>query len=131
MPIYKANVNPTRIRKSLGAERTYEFDITTKEEMIANIEHIAEILVKRIEKAGRAGKSLTLKIKYSNFQQITRSRTLTETLTNQQINSIGLELLEAIPEIEKGIRLIGLQTANFEQENKDVFLGQLEFEFIY
>jgi hypothetical protein len=35
----------------------------------------------------------------------------------------------AISNIEKGIRLIGLQTANFEQENKDVFLGQLEFEF--
>jgi len=123
------NVNPTRIRKSLGAERTYEFDINTKEAMIANIEHIAEILIKRIEKAGGAGKSLTLKIKYGDFQQITRSKTFTETLTNQQIKNVGLELLEAIPDIEKGIRLIGLQTANFEQENKDIFLGQLEFEF--
>jgi DNA polymerase IV len=122
-------VNPTRIRKSLGAERTYEFDITTKEDMIDNIEHIAEILIKRIEKSGGAGKSLTLKVKYGDFKQITRSKTLTETLTNQQIKSIGLELLESIPEIEKGIRLIGLQTANFEQENKDVFLGQLEFDF--
>lgn len=122
-------VNPHRIRKSLGAERTYEFDINTKEAMIANIEHIADILIKRIEKAGGAGKSLTLKIKYGDFTQITRSKTLTENLTNQQIKSIGLALLDSIPNIEKGIRLIGLQTANFEQENKDVFLGQLEFEF--
>jgi DNA polymerase IV len=130
------NVNPTRVRKSLGAERTYEFDIKTKEEMIANIEHIADILIKRIDKSGGAGKSLTLKVKYGDFQQITRSKTLTETLTNQQIKSIGLELLEVIPNIENlpagrhgGIRLIGLQTANFEQENKDIFLGQLEFDF--
>lgn len=123
------NVNPTRIRKSLGAERTYEFDITTKEEMAANIEHIAEILIERIKKSDGAGKSLTLKVKYGDFQQITRSKTLTETLTNQQVKNIGLGLLEAIPDIEKGIRLIGLQTANFEQENKDVFLGQLEFAF--
>ncbi|MBL4594211.1 MAG: DNA polymerase IV [Flavobacteriales bacterium] len=122
-------VNPTRIRKSLGAERTYEFDITNKEEMITNIDHIAEILIKRIEKSGGAGKSLTLKVKYGDFQQITRSKTLTEKLSNQQIKSIGLELLESIPNIEKGIRLIGLQTANFEQLTKDVFLGQLEFDF--
>ena len=122
-------VNPTRIRKSLGAERTYEFDIKSKEEMIVNIEHIADILIKRIDKSGGAGKSITLKVKYGDFQQITRSKTLPETLTNKQIKSLGLELLEAIPDIEKGIRLIGLQTANFEQEKKDVFLGQLEFDF--
>lgn len=122
-------VNPHRIRKSLGAERTYEFDINTQEAMIANVEHIADILIKRIEKAGGAGKSLTLKIKYGDFTQITRSKTLTENLTNQQIKSMGLALLDLIPNIEKGIRLIGLQTANFEQETKDVFLGQLEFDF--
>ncbi|MBL4667973.1 MAG: DNA polymerase IV [Flavobacteriales bacterium] len=122
-------VNPNRIRKSLGAERTYEHDITTKEEMIENINLITEILVKRISNSGGAGKSLTLKVKYGDFKQITRSKTLTELLSNQQIKSIALHLLEAIPNIEKGIRLIGLQTSNFEQENKDVFLEQLEFEF--
>ncbi len=122
-------VNPHRIRKSLGAERTYEFDISTKEAMVANIEHIADILIKRVEKSGGAGKSLTLKIKYGDFQQITRSKTIADPLTNLQIKSIGLELLELIPNIGKGIRLIGLQTANFDQDNKDVFLGQLEFDF--
>lgn len=122
-------VNPNRIRKSLGAERTYEHDITTKEEMIENINLITEILVKRISSSGGAGKSLTLKVKYGDFKQITRSKTLTELLSNQQIKSVALHLLEVIPNIEKGIRLIGLQTSNFEQENKDVFLEQLEFEF--
>lgn len=122
-------VNPNRIRKSLGAERTYENDITTKEDMLAHINLVAEILIKRIEKAGGAGKSLTLKVKYGDFKQITRSKTLPETLTNQQIKKWAIQLLDAIPNVEKGIRLIGLQTANFEQENKDVFLEQLEFEF--
>ena len=122
-------VNPNRIRKSLGAERTYEADITTKEEMVENINRIAEILIKRIEKAGGAGKSLTLKVKYGDFKQITRSKTMSDILTNQQIKDVGILLLDSIPDIEKGIRLIGLQTANFDQENKDVFLEQLEFEF--
>jgi len=122
-------VNPNRIRKSLGAERTYEKDITTKEEMLENINLIAEILIKRIERSGGAGKSLTLKVKYGDFKQITRSKTVSDILTNEQIKKIAHHLLEAIPNIEKGIRLIGLQTSNFEQENKDVFLEQLEFEF--
>ncbi len=122
-------VNPNRIRKSLAAERTYDFDITDKKALIEHVKYIAEILIKRVENSGGAGKSLTLKIKYADFQQITRSKTLTESLNNQQIKSIGLDLLDIIPNIEKGIRLIGLQTANFEQENKDIFLGQLEFDF--
>ena len=83
----------------------------------------------RIDKANGAGKSLTLKVKYGDFKQITRSKTLSEILTNQQNKEIAIQLLDAIPNIENGIRLIGLQTANFEQGNKDVFLEQLEFEF--
>ena len=75
------------------------------------------------------GEELTLKVKYGDFKQITRSKTISETLTNEQIKVIGILLLDSIPDIEKGIRLIGLQTANFDQENKDVFLEQLEFEF--
>jgi DNA polymerase-4 len=122
-------VNPNRIRKSLGAERTYENDITTKEEIAENIELIADILNKRIKNAGGAGKSLTLKVKYGDFKQITRSKTLPDILTDAQIKSVALLLLESIPSIEKGIRLIGLQTANFAQENNDTFLGQLEFDF--
>ena len=97
--------------------------------MIENINHISTILIDRIGKANGAGKSLTLKVKYGDFKQITRSKTLSEILTNQQIKEIGIQLLDAIPNIEKGIRLIGLQTSNFEQENSDTFLGQLEFDF--
>ena len=122
-------VNPNRIRKSLGAERTYDFDISDKEVLIENVKNIIEILIKRIEKFGGAGKSLTLKIKYSDFQQITRSKTLAENFTNSEITIIALDLLNEIPDIEKGIRLVGLQTSNFERENNDTFLGQLEFNF--
>ena len=122
-------VNPNRIRKSLGAERTYDFDINSIEELIENTKHIITILTKRIEKFGEAGKSITLKVKYSDFQQITRSKTNTTPLTNKEIEEITLDLIKEIPTIEKGIRLIGLQTSNFERDNNDTFLGQLEFDF--
>ena len=68
-------------------------------------------------------------MKYSDFKQITRSKTKQDVLSDEQIRSIALDLLKVIPDIDRGIRLVGLQTANFTQENKDVFLEQLEFEF--
>jgi DNA polymerase-4 len=122
-------VNTSRIRKSLGAERTYQFDLSTTEDLENKLTDVAEILIKRLEKANTSGKSLTLKIKYGDFQQLTRSKTLIENYTSQQIKTISLELLQLIPNPEKGIRLIGLQVSNFENEDKDIFLGQLEFDF--
>lgn len=122
-------VNPTRIRKSLGAERTYEFDVSKPEELEIKLLDVAKILNQRLDKSKTSGKSLTLKIKYSDFQQITRSRTLSENFNYEQIKTVGLELLQHIPHPEKGIRLIGLQISNFDTDDKDVFLGQLEFDF--
>lgn len=122
-------VNPNRIRKSLGAERTYDVDIKDKASLAEHVLQIVAILIKRIEKNGGAGKSLTLKVKYADFRQITRSRTLTENLTPPQIKTIALELVNEISDIEQGIRLVGLQTSNFENDNKDIFLEQLEFDF--
>jgi DNA polymerase-4 len=122
-------VNPSRIRKSLGAERTYEFDISEIKELEENILLVAESVINRLEKANTSGKSLTLKVKYGDFKQITRSKTLTENYTPEQIKKIGIDLLQLIPEPEKGIRLIGLQVSNFDTDDKDVFLGQLEFDF--
>ncbi len=121
-------VNPNRIRKSLGTERTFENDITTKEEIAESLEGIAGLLIQRIKNAGGAGKSLTLKVKYGDFKQITRSKTFPDLLTNEQIRSLALQLLELIPNIETGVRLIGLQTTNFNPDDKDTFLGQLELE---
>jgi len=123
------SVNPSRIRKSIGAERTYEFDVSTIEELELKLLEVSTILNQRLEKSNTSGKSLTLKIKYGNFQQLTRSRTLTENFTPLQIKTIGLELLQLIPTPEKGIRLLGLQISNFDTDDKDVFLDQLEFNF--
>ena len=123
-------VNPHRIRKSLGAERTYEMDITTKEALADRLNEVAEILIKRLQKSTSSGKTLTLKVKYGDFQQITRSKTVSENYANDQIYDASNELLNLIPDIEKGIRLLGLQVSNFDTEDdKDVFLGQLEFDF--
>jgi len=122
-------VNPERIRKSLGAERTYVEDILDDHILIENLLKIVSILLQRINKAENCGKTLTLKIKYADFIQITRSKTQTENFNFITIKKTALNLLAEIPDKAKGIRLMGLQISNFDKEEKDVFLGQLEFDF--
>lgn len=124
-------VNPDRIRKSLGAERTYNVDLTTREAVIEKLEAIVEVLVKRINTSNSSGKTLTLKVKYADFKQITRSKTELENIKEKDIQSIMYELVDLIPNIENGIRLLGLSVSNFGNDNevKDAFLGQLEIDF--
>ena len=74
--IDERKVNPNRIRKSLGAERTYDNDLKTIEQLRERLAEIIETLLKRVDKAGVYGKSLSLKVKYADFTQITRSKTL-------------------------------------------------------
>lgn len=97
--------------------------------LIERVNEVADILIKRLSKSETNGKSLTLKVKYADFKQITRSKTLPEPIPHQEIKKMSAELIDLIPEIEKGIRLLGLQISNFEQDNNDQFLGQLEFDF--
>ncbi len=118
-------VNPSRIRKSVGAERTFFENVTTKEALQDKVEKVAEVLVKRIEKAQASGKTLTLKIKYGDFKQITRSHTKLDFLTEEEVYKVSLDLVDLVEDIENGIRLVGLQLSNFA-EKRDVFLGQLE-----
>lgn len=123
-------VNPNRIRKSLGAERTFEKDLLSIEEIQAKLDDIVETVWQRIERANVKGRTLTLKIKYADFQQITRSKTELENLNKDSILSIAYELSAQLLNVEKGVRLIGLQVSNFEHEIKEgPTLGQLELIF--
>ena len=132
------SVNPTRIRKSLGAERTYSVDVTTKEGVLEKLEGIEDILLHRMKKASSQAKTLTLKVKYADFKQVTRSKTLLEPIQEKDIAPLIYALLEQVSDIEKGVRLLGLSLSNFVNEEglpddesgvKDQFLGQLEIDF--
>lgn len=125
-------VNPNRIRKSLGAERTYSQDLIDIHQAKDKLEQVVEILLQRLEKAQVAGRTLTLKAKYSDFTQLTRSRTSLAYLSEEDIYAYADELLLEVPEIEKGIRLLGLQVSNFDEletNDSQTIMGQLELKF--
>lgn len=120
-------VDPNRIRKSIGNERTFDNDLITMPETLYELKNIEYELIRRIEKSNARGKTLTLKIKYEDFEQITRSKSLQENFTLSTIHTTSVELLSQI-KIDKGIRLLGLTLSNLESP-EELDARQLEIDF--
>ena len=123
-------VEAVRIRKSVGCEHTLEKDITQKIPVIIELYHVATELVERLQQAQFKGNTLTLKIKFYDFNQITRSLTQNKKLTTLEIIlPIAKKLLNEVKYDNHPIRLIGLSVSNPLTENKKHTWEQLSFEF--
>jgi DNA polymerase-4 len=107
-------VNPNQVRKSFGLERTFIKDKKNVESLSLELQFIINKLIHRLEKSRVRGKNITLKVKYSDFKSISRSKTSQTILTDKQIKKLPFELLQTIPRIHQGIRLLGVQISNFD-----------------
>ncbi|UII24302.1 DNA polymerase IV [Fulvivirga ligni] len=123
-------VTPNRIRKSLGAENTFEDDRTTTAELKTELEKITQVLTGRMERSNTKGKTLTLKVKFHDFQQITRSKTITQWIEDEaQIKQLYEELLGTFDNESMKVRLLGLSISNLNHELKEEPSGQLTLKF--
>jgi len=125
-------VEAVRIRKSVGCERTLEKDISQRSAVIIELYHVAKELVGRLERSGFIGNTLTLKIKFHDFNQITRSLTQSQKLTSLGvILPIAKRLLSEVEFENNPIRLIGLSVSHPTEdfEGKSAIWEQLSFEF--
>jgi DNA polymerase-4 len=123
------SVNPRRIRKSLGAERTFESDLLVDEDILLETDRISKIMIERMSRSKARGKTVTLKIKYTDFEVVNRSRTLGHYIYNEEeIMMIARELMSKELPAKRGIRLIGVTLSNLESEN-DQSPRQLTLEF--
>ena len=130
-------VKAHRIRKSVSNERTYGDDLVTDADLQEAFEHIIDITWNSIEKSQSRGRTVTLKAKYADFRQVTRSRSTDHFIENKaEFADIGRHLLEQIMPVENGVRLLGLGLANLEgvDDNDEPDTGadqpgQAAFEF--
>lgn len=123
-------VNPNRIRKSIGAENTFETDLEASTKMTIELYHIAKRTWERIEEKEFYGRTITLKIKYTDFEVITRSKTYTEPFKEfRKFWNIAKDMLKQIDTSEKKVRLMGLSISNNEENDFPTDGIQLEFEF--
>ena len=127
--IHNSEVKPNRISKSVAAEHTFNENLTSEIFMLEKLERIAAELEKRLKKYTLSGKTVTLKIKYSDFTTQTRSKTLPYFIADK-----GL-LLETAKELlfqermKDSVRLLGISLNNLNTDVKKTVVVQLRFEF--
>jgi DNA polymerase-4 len=127
--IHNSAVKPNRIRKSIAAERTFSENLSSEIFMIERLDKIAEELERRMKKTDTKGKTITLKIKYSDFTQQTRSKTKTNFMqTKEEFFPVVKELLYQ-DKLVNSVRLLGLSFGNLNTEEVVPFWVQLQFEF--
>lgn len=109
-------VRSQRIRKSLGKETTFAEDIISIPELLAQLEMLAEQVLTSLEKHKLTGRTLTVKVKYANFQQVTRAHTTDDDLDLATIKALLPMLLQRTNAGQQSIRLLGLTISGFEQK---------------
>ncbi|MCF8332378.1 MAG: DNA polymerase IV [Bacteroidales bacterium] len=108
-------VNPNRIRKSIGVERTFADNRMNDNELMLTLKDIITLLIARVDKHQKSGKTLTLKLRYSDFTTITRSKTLDTIYDQKSIDFYARELLMENREENRPVRLMGLTLSNLEE----------------
>jgi DNA polymerase-4 len=116
--IHRGEVKPNRIRKSLAAERTFSENLSSEVFMLEKLEHIAKEVSKRIEKSKVSGKTITLKIKYSDFTLQTRSKTLPYFVSKKAIILETAKDLLYQDKLNNSVRLLGISLSNLNTESK-------------
>lgn len=113
-------VKPNRPLKSVGAERTFETDLTDAGDIVAALDHVASVTWDRLSGKQRRGRTVTLKLRFADFRTVTRARTLPLPLSDAAtLRATALALLEALTPLEQGIRLLGVTVSKFDGEEAD------------
>ena len=131
--IHNSEVKPDRIAKSVGTEHTFSENLVSEVFMEEKLGEIAEELDRRLRKKKIAGKTVTLKIKYSDFTLQTRSKTLQYFISDKSLILEAARELLYQERLKESVRLLGISLANLntDVENKVAkqVAVQLKFDF--
>ncbi len=128
--VHTSEVKPTRIPKSVGAERTFSKNLSSEVYMEERLSEIVAALQKRMGKKKVAGKTITLKIKYSDFIIQTRSKTLPLYISDASLILEEARKLLYQEKLQDSVRLLGVSLSNFKNEKQQKPIEeQLQFRF--
>ena len=127
--IHNSEVKPNRISKSVAAEHTFNENLTSEIYMQQRLEQIASELERRLKKHNISGKTVTLKIKYSNFTTQTRSKTLPYFISDKGLLAETAKDLLYQERLKESVRLLGISLSNLNTEIKKTVVVQLKFQF--
>jgi len=109
-------VRPDRPYKSIGAEDTFVEDLIAEADLVAELDRISHTVWRRIEDKGISGRTVTLKVKFFDFQILTRAKSLDRAVAGrEEFLEIGCALLRTLMPLAKSIRLLGLTLSNLSE----------------
>jgi len=128
--IHLSEVKPDRIRKSIAAERTFSNDLSSEQFMFEQLDFIADELERRLLKNNVRGKTITVKLKFSDFTQQTRSKTVSQFVNRKsEFYPVVQELIRQEP-IAQAVRLLGISISKLDiEDTRSSFSVQLKLEF--
>jgi len=130
--IQKSTVKPHRIRKSVAAEHTYSKNLTSEIFMLEKLEKIAFELEQRLLRSKVSGKTITLKIKYSDFKIQTRSKTVPYFVKDKALILETVKELLFQEKVLNSVRLLGISVTNLNTQTKKVEkVGAVQLKFSF
>jgi DNA polymerase IV len=127
--IHNSEVKSDRITKSVASEHTFDVNLSSEIFMLEQLENIANSLERRLKKHKISGKTITLKIKYSDFTQQTRSKTLPYFVADKELILVTVTELLYQERMKDSVRLLGISLSNLDTEEKKAVAVQLKFAF--
>ena len=129
--IDRRKVEPERIRKSISAENTFEIDLTSRFAIITELYHLEKRVFAEMQELDQTAKTVTLKVRFNDFQTLTRSRTVGKPIDSYHtLQQVSRSLINETPIEGKGIRLLGIGVSNLHQCNPDE-PKQLELDLMW
>ncbi|HTE29869.1 MAG TPA: DNA polymerase IV [Chryseolinea sp.] len=112
--IDEREVQSSRETKSVGAEDTFPYDLRSLDEMHDELDKLSTVVNERMRRNGLQARTVTLKVKYHDFKQVTRSTSIADVIADiGQLRSLAKQLLATVDIEEKRIRLLGITLSNF------------------
>jgi DNA polymerase-4 len=123
-------VVPNRPRKSVGSETTFMEDLGRPAEIEQGVASVLDDVWSYCQRTGILGRTVTVKIKYADFQIVTRSRTLDEPVASRELlERTSIELVRTIYPLQKRVRLLGVSLHNLQSRGEAVAEPQMTLEF--
>lgn len=119
-----------RIRKSLGKEITFAEDIVSVTELTAKLLDLADVVLENLNKQQLKARTITVKVKYANFQQVTRATTLEQPVTLHDLKTVIPVLLKRTEAGTIPVRLVGLSLSSFDEQSNAKQAPQLALDLV-
>jgi DNA polymerase-4 len=119
-------VRANRVRKSVGAENTFSSDLTEFDAMVAELQPLIDKVWRHCEDKGARGRTVTLKVKFNDFEIITRSRSVPAVVSSRgNLELLAVSLLQGEVPVAKPVRLLGISLSSLHGDGDDQDAPQL------